>query len=383
MLDPVKLSQELLRCQSVTPNNDGAIELVALWLKDLGFTCEILEFSGDGSFPVKNLYARYGTSPQNFCFAGHTDVVPVGDENAWQYPPFGGEIADGYLYGRGAVDMKVAICCFIVAAQRVIAQGLNDMSLSLIITGDEEADGINGTAKVLRWLEDRGEKLSLCLIGEPTCRKQFGDTIKIGRRGSINFEILLHGKQGHVAYKENFANPISTLVTILHDLKHNKIDDGNENFEASNLEVTNIEVNNPATNVVPAKAMARLNIRFNNLQSAESLEKLIRSVCDKHSQSYKIKVSYSGEAYTSGRADKFIDAINIAVKEVTGITPIINTSGGITDGRFIKNFCPVMEFGMLETTAHQVDERVSTDEIHKLTLIYEKIISNSGAVIKA
>lgn len=374
MLDPVKLSQELLRCRSVTPNNDGAIELVALWLKDLGFTCEILEFSGDGSFPVKNLYARYGTSPQNFCFAGHTDVVPVGDENAWQYPPFGGEIADGYLYGRGAVDMKVAICCFIVAAQRAIAQGLNDMSLSLIITGDEEADGINGTAKVLRWLEDKGEKLSLCLIGEPTCRKQFGDTIKIGRRGSINFEILLQGKQGHVAYKENFANPISTLVTILHDLKHNKIDDGNENFEASNLEVTNIEVNNPATNVVPAKAMARLNIRFNNLQSAESLEKLIRSVCDKHSQTYKIKVSCSGEAYTSGRADKFIGAINIAVNEVTGITPIINTSGGITDGRFIKNFCPVMEFGMLETTAHQVDERVSIDEINKLTTIYEKII---------
>lgn len=371
--DPVMMAQELIRCKSITPKNDGAIELVTSWLKELGFECEIVEFSGDGSYPVKNLYAKYGDGSLNLCFAGHTDVVPVGEESAWKYPPFGGIIENGRLYGRGAVDMKAAICCFIAAARNAIDGGVKP-TLSFLITGDEEADAVNGTAKVLKWLEAKGENITACIVGEPTSESKFIDTIKIGRRGSINFRLEVNGVQGHVAYKKNFDNPITSLVKILEELKSTKLDDGNQDFEPSNLEVVNIEVDNKATNVVPAKASAGFNIRFNNIHTATSLEKFVDSICRKHTARYKLISKCSGEAYICDTDQRFTNAVLKAIKLIAGNEAKIDTSGGISDARFIKKFCPAFEIGMLETTAHQVDECVNLDDIQKLTDIYEQII---------
>lgn len=379
MFDPVKLTQELIRCKSVTPEDGGAIDLVSNSLTTLGFSCHKLDFFGDNSYPVKNLYAVYGQGTSNLCFAGHTDVVPVGDSAAWRFDPFGGEIENGILYGRGAVDMKTAIACFITACSRVLAKGMSTISLSLLITGDEEADAVNGTQKVLHWMQEQNKNITACIVGEPTCSKRFGDTIKNGRRGSINFELTVRGKQGHVAYPENFTNPITILNRILFDLTQLELDIGNNDFPPSNLEITSIDVGNKATNIVPAAAHANFNIRFNNAHSASSLEKLVNEVCVPHCSSYELKAKCSGESFITPPG-VFTNLIAESIEAVVGQKPVLSTGGGISDARFIREFCPVVEVGVLNTTAHQVDEHVSVEHIHKLTRVYEEIITRFAKI---
>lgn len=379
MSDPVKLAQELIRCKSVTPDDGGAIELLSNQLTSLGFFCHKLDYSGDGSYPVKNLYAELGQGKANLCFAGHTDVVPVGDAAAWRFDPFGGVIQNGILYGRGAVDMKTAIACFISASARVLEKGKLPISLSLLITGDEEADAVNGTQKVLQWLQKQNKKITACIVGEPTCNQRFCDTIKNGRRGSINFKLTVRGKQGHVAYPENFANPITQLNRILFDLNQLQLDAGNSDFPPSNLEVTSIDVGNNATNIVPAIAQANINIRFNNIHYACSLEQLVNEVCAQHSSTYELNARCSGEAFLTPPG-MLTNLVAESVEAVTGQRPALSTAGGISDARFIREFCPVVEVGVLNTTAHQVDEHVSLEYIEKLTKVYEEVITRFAAV---
>lgn len=379
MFDPVKLAQELIRCKSVTPDDGGAIELLSNQLTSLGFSCHKLDYSGDGSYPVKNLYAELGQGKANLCFAGHTDVVPVGDAAAWRFDPFGGVIQNGILYGRGAVDMKTAIACFISASARVLEKGKLPISLSLLITGDEEADAVNGTQKVLQWLQKQNKKITACIVGEPTCNQRFCDTIKNGRRGSINFKLTVRGKQGHVAYPENFANPITQLNRILFDLNQLQLDAGNSDFPPSNLEVTSIDVGNNATNIVPAIAQANINIRFNNIHYACSLEQLVNEVCAQHSSTYELNARCSGEAFLTPPG-MLTNLVAESVEAVTGQRPALSTAGGISDARFIREFCPVVEVGVLNTTAHQVDEHVSLEYIEKLTKVYEEVITRFAAV---
>ncbi len=378
MSDPIKLAQELIRCKSVTPEDGGAIELLSSHLTSLGFFCQKLDFSGDDSYPVKNLYASWGQGKANLCFAGHTDVVPVGDSAAWRFDPFGGVIQGGILYGRGAVDMKTAIACFIAACARVLARGSLPISLSLLITGDEEADAVNGTQKVLQWMQKHNKKITACIVGEPTCNQHFCDTIKNGRRGSINFKLSVRGKQGHVAYPENFANPITQLNRILFDLNELELDAGNSDFPPSNLEVTSIDVGNNATNIVPAIAHANINIRFNNTHYASSLEQLVNGVCARHSSAYELNARCSGEAFLTPPG-QFTNLVAESVEAVTGQRPALSTAGGISDARFIREFCPVVEVGVLNTTAHQVDEHVSLEHIEQLTKVYEEVITRFAA----
>jgi succinyl-diaminopimelate desuccinylase len=375
-MDEITLSQKLIRCQSVTPVDDGAIGVIISYLSALGFKCHDLTFTGDNSWEVRNLYARFGMEGPNFCFAGHTDVVPVGDVAAWKHPPFAAEIENGILYGRGTVDMKTSIAAFMVAVKEYIASGDFKGSISFLITGDEEADATNGTPKVLKWMEEHDETIDFCLIGEPTCKKHFGDTILNGRRGSINFDLEVNGKQGHIAYPNNFHNPIDDLVKIATHLKATKLDAGNDNFEPSNLEFTDLHVGNTATNVVPNRAKAKFNIRFNDMQSQDSLESIIHDKCQEVTSAYNLQSKCHGDAFICQDANAQQIIIDSVAKE-TGISPEVSTFGGTSDGRFIKNYCPkVMEMGMMVEPAHQVDEHVEIKHITQLKNIYNDILKS-------
>jgi succinyl-diaminopimelate desuccinylase len=372
-LDPVRLAQDLIRCPSVTPVDAGALDHLQRVLESLGFRCARLPFSQDGTPDVDNLYARFGDSGRNFCFAGHTDVVPTGDLKGWSIGPFAAEIVDGVLYGRGAADMKSAIAAFVVAAER-FARGRSGFgSISLLITGDEEGPSINGTKKVVDWLKARGEKLDACVVGEPTNPKRLGEMMKIGRRGSLNGRLTVIGAQGHVAYPHLADNPMPRLLRMLTAITGHKLDKGNDWFQPSNLEVVTVDVGNKATNVIPAKATAGFNIRFNDMHSGAGLSQWLRETFDQVGGAYELDIQISGESFIT-EPGPLSDLIGEAARRVTGIDPDRSTTGGTSDARFIRHICPVVEFGLVGETMHKVDERARVEDIHALTDIYGQVL---------
>jgi succinyl-diaminopimelate desuccinylase len=375
-MDPIDLSQALIRCPSVTPTDAGALDVLVRPLEGLGFTCHRLPFSADGAPEVQNLYARIGNGGPNFCFAGHTDVVPVGDADDWTVDPFGAEIRDQRLYGRGASDMKPAIAGFVAAAARFLeAHGENfGGSISLLITGDEEGDAVNGTVKVLDWLKDRGEVLDACLVGEPTNPGVVGEMVKIGRRGSLSATITVKGVSGHAAYPHLADNPVHRLMAMLSSVIDTPLDDGTEHFPPSVPVVTTFDVGNPVTNVIPGEATARLNIRFNDLHTGDSLEKLLRERFDEAGGDYQMTVRVSGEAFLTPPG-RLSNVVAQAVDKVTGSTPEFSTTGGTSDARFIKDHCPVCEFGLTNETAHKADENVRVNDILILADIYFAVLN--------
>lgn len=381
-LDVIALAQALIRCPSVTPDSEGVMDVLESALAAIGFSVHREIFHEDGAAPVENLYARIGETSPNICFAGHTDVVPVGDEAAWSYPPFGAEIHDGVLYGRGAEDMKGAIAAFIAAVARFVNSGMHkNGSISLLITQDEEGIAINGTRKMLAWLKARGELMDACIVGEPTNPEMLGDMIKIGRRGSISFTLHVLGKQGHVAYPERARNPITSLVEILHALKSHRMDEGTEHFPPSNLEITSIDVGNPTGNVIPQSANAMFNIRFNTLHSRSSLESWVHETCKRFAgDNYSLEIRFTGEAFLTDNPN-LTQTLMAAIHEVTGKTPALSTTGGTSDARFIKDMCPVIEFGTTGHTPHMVNECVRIDVLQQLSAIYETFLRRYFAEI--
>jgi succinyl-diaminopimelate desuccinylase len=377
-LDALTLSEDLIRCPSVTPTEGGALDLLQARLEAMGFTCWRLPFSEDGTPDVDNLYARLGREQPNFCFAGHTDVVPPGDVKDWASDPFKPEVRDGRLYGRGASDMKCAIAAMVAGTSAFLERaGKPEGSISFLITGDEEGPSVNGTKKVLKWMADKGEKIDACLVGEPTNPDKLGDMIKIGRRGSLNCVITVTGTQGHVAYPQLADNPVPKLLKMLAALTGEPLDDGNDHFPATNLEVTTVDVGNPTTNLIPAQASARFNIRFNDMHSGDSLTKLIEERCADamkgESGSYELGISVSGESFLTPPGH-LSDVVAGAVKSVTGLDPELSTTGGTSDARFIKDHCAVVEFGLINETAHKVDENALVAEVHDLARIYEDVL---------
>jgi succinyl-diaminopimelate desuccinylase len=376
-MDPVELAQNLIRCPSVTPKDEGALDVLEAALKPLGFTCHRLRFEQEGTPPVDNLYARIGSEGPNFCFAGHTDVVPPGDNALWRYDPFAGEIRDGTLHGRGAIDMKSAIAAFAHAAERHLAGGAPKGSISLLITGDEEGPAINGTAKVLDWLKQRGQTLSHCIVGEPTAIIRAGDTLKIGRRGSMTGRFVVRGIQGHVGYPHKAQNPIPAMAALVTRLSTLELDNGTEHFEPSTLSFTTFDVGNPAANVIPAEARATFNIRFNDKHTPESLQEWIMnemvsattSLCDELQGHFEI-----GARPFLTTPGAFTELVSNAVEAATGITPNLSTTGGTSDARFIKAHCPVVELGLPGGTMHKADECVPVAEIRLLSDVYKAVL---------
>ena len=374
--DPIVLSQELIRCPSVTPKDEGAIGILEKVLTGLGFTCRRMRLQAPGSEAVENLYARFGMASPNFCFAGHTDVVPVGDAAAWRHDPFAAEITGDTLYGRGAADMKSAIACFVVAASRVIGKGEPKGSISLLITGDEEGVNINGTKAVLDILTKDGERIDHCLVGEPTASAHTADTIKIGRRGSMKVTLTVTGVQGHTAYPQNALNPIPILAALVTKLSE-PLDSGSAHFEPSTLVFTTFDVGNPAGNVSPAQARATCNIRFNDLHTPDSLlrriEKTAGEVTSQYGGECAIEHSVSGVSFLTAPGP-FTDLLSSAIAKVTGAAPQFATGGGTSDARFIKDICPVAEIGVPGGTMHKVDECVPVAELHRLVDVYTAIL---------
>ncbi|MCL4766637.1 MAG: succinyl-diaminopimelate desuccinylase [Hyphomicrobiaceae bacterium] len=378
--DPVALAQALIRCPSVTPSEAGALALLEQALAHAGFAVHRMTFSEPGMPDVENLYARIGASGPNLCFAGHTDVVPPGDLARWTSPPFAADIRDGILYGRGAVDMKGAIACFVAAALRHLeaSGGRPAGSISLLVTGDEEGPSINGTAKALDWLQARGERLDACVVGEPSNPHEIGDEIKIGRRGSLNGELVVRGKQGHAAYPHLADNPIPKLARIIDRLSTTPLDAGTPDFEPSSLQVTVISVPNTATNVIPSEARALFNIRYNDLHRRPDIQVWVRELCaaaaEETSARWSVSFSGTGDVFLT-RPGSLVDTMAAAVQAVTGRVPRLSTGGGTSDARFIQAVCPVIEFGLVNETIHQVDERVPLADLHQLTAVYERFIA--------
>ncbi len=380
--DPVEMTRALIRCPSVTPDEGGALDLMEKLLDALGFTCQRMKFADDGAAEVDNLYARLGNGGANFCYAGHTDVVPVGDANAWSVDPFAAEIVDEHVIGRGAVDMKGSIACFIAAMAGFLERRSGGFggSISLLITGDEEAAAINGTRKVLGWLSERGERLDTCLVGEPTSSERLADMVKIGRRGSLNGALTVAGTQGHTAYPQHADNPLHHLVRMLDAVSAEPLDEGNEYFQPSNLQLTSIDVGNDASNVIPARAKARFNVRYNDEHTGTGIESWLRERFDRVIDSakgarYDLKIHNSGEAFLCPPGP-FSDVVCGAVERVVGRKPELGTTGGTSDARFIKDHCPIAELGLLNATAHKVDERVSIADLHALTEIYGAVLDS-------
>ena len=379
-INEVSLAKDLVKCQSVTPKDDGAINVVAKSLKKLGFKCQIMEFQEKGTAKIKNLYARIGKSSPNFCFAGHTDVVPVGDLKSWTVNPFGGVIKNQKLIGRGVSDMKGSIACFVSAVSEFLKKNKKlKGSISFLITGDEETIAINGTQKVIEKLIQKKEKIDFCIVGEPTNENKLGDMIKIGRRGSITGHLTILGTQGHVAYSYTYNNPSTIIVEVLNNIKKLKLDSGNKDFQPSNLEVTKISIDNTADNVVPAEAKASFNIRFNNLHTSSSLKKklnkIFSSITKKSKANYKIKYNVSGESFLT-KPSKTVYMIKNVIKKSTKINPVLSTTGGTSDARFIKKIAPCIEFGLIAKTIHQVDEMARVADLKKLKNIYLDILVN-------
>ncbi len=377
--DPVAIAGDLIRCPSVTPAEGGALDYLAEALRGAGFAVHRVTFSQPGSADVENLYARIGTASPHLMFAGHADVVPPGEEAAWTHPPFAADIAGGRLYGRGAVDMKGAIACFLAAALDHLAAngGTPKGSISFLITGDEEGDAVNGTIKLLKWVAERGEKFDHCILGEPTSAAALGDAVKIGRRGSLNGTLIVTGKQGHVAFPHLADNPIRGLVALMSALMAQPLDHGSEHFDPSNLEFTSVDVGNPTVNVIPGEARARFNIRYNDRHTQDSLKRLVDERCAAAAPAatrWRVEYLPSNSHVFLTKPGPFVDLVVEAIVAATGRTPKLATSGGTSDARFIKDYCPVVELGLVGATMHQVDEHVPTAELAALTAVYRRIL---------
>ena len=366
--DPLPLAQSLIRCASVTPADAGAQDVLAGMLSGLGFTVHRLRYGA-----IENIFARLGAGGPHICFAGHTDVVPVGAVN-WRSDPFGGEVRDGVLYGRGACDMKGAIAAFVSGVAQYLENGAPKGSISFLITGDEEGPATDGTVKVLQWMRANDQVPDFCLVGEPTCPVKLGDMVKIGRRGSVNMKIEVHGTQGHVAYPHRADNPVHRLIQALDALTSAPVDAGTDWFEPSSLQVTSVDVGNGATNVIPASARAMLNIRFNDGHSGASLTEWVRATVARYAERFDLESSISGEPFVT-KPGPLVDILRGAIKGATGIDPKLDTGGGTSDARFITNYCPVAEFGLVGATMHQVDERVPVAELRDLARIYRDIVA--------
>jgi succinyl-diaminopimelate desuccinylase len=373
LTDPVALTQALIRCPSVTPEDAGALGVVESALSRLGFRCRRLTFAADGTTPVANLYARLGDARPNLAFAGHTDVVPPGDAAAWRAAPFAALLIDGFVCGRGAVDMKGAIACFIAAVARLQGERRPPGSISCLITGDEEGPAVNGTRELVAWLRAQGEAPDACVVGEPTNPQQLGEMIKIGRRGSLTGQLTVHGVQGHVAYPERADNPIPRLLRLLEALTRDALDAGSAHFQPSQLVITSIDVGNPASNVIPAAARATFNIRFNDRHTAASLEVLLREQLRRVDDRHDLAISASGEAFVTSQGP-LCELLAAAIRDETGRAPEPSTTGGTSDARFIKDMCPVVEFGLVGQTMHQIDERVAVADLEALTRIYRTFL---------
>jgi succinyl-diaminopimelate desuccinylase len=379
MTDPVALARDLIRCPSVTPAEGGALALIEKVLKAAGFAVHRVRFEEPGTDPIENLYARIGDAAPHLMLTGHTDVVPPGDEAKWSHPPFASEIADGVLYGRGAVDMKGAIACKIAAALDYLSShgGKPKGSLSFLITGDEEGIAVNGTVKLLTWAAERGEKFDHAILGEPTNPQKLGDMMKIGRRGSQNGTLVVTGTQGHVAYPELADNPVRNIAALMVAINAEPIDAGTAHFGASNLEFTSIDVGNKTVNLIPAEARARFNIRFNDTRTRAELRALIESRAAKaagKSIRWHIEWEPSNADVFLTPPGPFVELVSNAIREITGLTPKLSTTGGTSDARFIKDYCPVIEFGLLSQRMHKVDEHVATADLVALTAIYRHIL---------
>lgn len=377
--DPIAIARDLLRCRSVTPEEGGALTYLEGIFRDARFAVHRMIFAEPGTAPVENLYARIGNRSPHFVFAGHTDVVPPGDAAQWTHPPFSGNIAGGALYGRGAVDMKGAIACAVAASLEHLEANLGRPkgTLSFLITGDEEGVAVNGSGKLLQWAAEQGEKFDHCILGEPTNPESLGDMIKIGRRGSLNASLVVTGTQGHVAYPELADNPIRGLITIMQALLAEPLDHGSAHFEPSNLEFTTVDVGNNTINLIPAEARARFNLRYNDCHSATALRTLIEARAQKAAKDrIRWRIAWdasNAEVFLTARGP-FVDLVSGAITDVTGRKPVLSTSGGTSDARFVKDYCPVVEFGLVNTTMHAVDERVATADLITLTGIYRRIL---------
>ena len=372
--DPVALTAALVQCPSITPDEGGALVLLQTKLEDAGFTCTRVDRNG-----IANLYARWGDAghSRSFGFNGHTDVVPLGDPDAWTMPPFGARIRDGVMYGRGSTDMKSAVAAFAAAAIDFVRDTPPDTppdgAIILAITGDEEGDAQDGTIALLDWMQTKGEAMSVCLVGEPTCPDRMGEMMKIGRRGSLTARFRVQGTQGHVAYPHRALNPMPALVRLLDRLASRELDQGTDHFDASTLAITTVDVGNPANNVIPAEGRATVNIRFNDAHSADSLTAWMQGECDAIAADTGVTIemaaSCSGESFVTPPGP-LSDLVSKAVAAETGVTPVLSTSGGTSDARFVKDHCPVVEFGLVGRSMHQVDEHVAVDQIHTLKAIY-------------
>ena len=374
-INELKLAKELIRKPSITPKDFGAINLLAKYLKSLGFKCKIINFKN-----IKNLYAKLGKSSPNFCYAGHTDVVPPGNISEWSSNPFKPVIKKNRLIGRGASDMKASIACFVSAVSKFKSQNKKFKgSISLLITGDEEGIAINGTKRVVKYLRRKKEKINFCLVGEPTNPNKLGEMIKIGRRGSLTGKLTIIGSQGHVAYPNMANNPSNAIIKVLGRIKNLKLDKGTKNFQPSNLEITKINIDNNADNVIPGVAHAVFNIRFNNRHTANSLKKklnkIFKTVAKKTKCKFKSQYVVSGEAFLT-KPNKTTLMIKKTIKKITGINPKLSTTGGTSDARFIKNIAPCLEFGLVGKTMHKIDENTSISDLKKLTKIYQNILIN-------
>ncbi|MGA0561802.1 succinyl-diaminopimelate desuccinylase [Ancylobacter sp. VNQ12] len=383
--DPVDILRSLIRCPSVTPEEGGALAYLDALLGAAGFTTHRVKLTSPDTPDIENLYARFGDKGPNLCFAGHTDVVPPGDAAQWRFPPFEGAIHGGLIYGRGAVDMKGGVAAFIAAGLDFARAHGNDPghpelpgSISFLLTGDEEGPAINGTEKLLRWLADRDERLEHCVLGEPSSRAVLGDMVKIGRRGSLSCTLTVHGKQGHVGYPHLAENPIPGMVRLLAALNAEPLDRGNAHFQASNLEVVSVDTGNPAFNVIPAQARARFNIRFNDLWTPATLqaeiERRLRAGAGNEVRWSTEFESRSSDSFLTAPG-AFVDLVVASIEQSTGHRPELSTTGGTSDARFIKDYCPVVEFGLVGTTMHAVDESTPVDEVQALTRVYAGIIT--------
>lgn len=368
MIDPLPLAQALLRCPSVTPKDAGAQAYLAAELEAYGFSVTRLKFGG-----IENLYAERGSIGPRLCFAGHTDVVPPGN-GAWRHDPFGGVVDNGVLYGRGACDMKGAVAAFVAAA----AQADQRQRLSLLITGDEEGDAVDGTVQVLAWMDTQGKIPDFCIVGEPTCKVKLGDTVKIGRRGSLNADISLQGRQGHAAYPQLADNPIHKLLPALAALAAHRLDEGTPWFEPSSLQITSVDVGNSARNVIPPQISAKLNIRFNDLHTEASLSDFLTEILALYAPQADLQIHCSGEAFLT-EPGAAVERLTTAIAAASGVTPKLDTGGGTSDARFIARYCPVAEFGLVGVTMHQVDECVPVAELRRLSEIYLRVIESFAA----
>ncbi|MFL2824107.1 MAG: succinyl-diaminopimelate desuccinylase [Alphaproteobacteria bacterium] len=372
--NPIELTKTLINCRSVTPENDGAIEQVSHWLEEIGFKSEILNFEEEGTASIKNLWSKMGSKGPTICFAGHTDVVPTGNIDEWSSDPFDANEVNDKIIGRGAADMKGSIASFISATNRFVKEYPDfPGSIGFIITGDEEGCAINGTKKILTWMKSNNISFDDCLVGEPTNPNSLGEMIKIGRRGSVNGVITVKGVQGHVAYPHLADNPIPKLIKILENLINQKLDDGTEHFQPSNIEITSIDIGNTATNVIPKEASANFNIRYNDIFDREKIEEEVHNRIRSLNYDYSIKFEHSGDSFLTspGKLTKNLSKI---IEDQTGNTPELSTSGGTSDARFIKDYGNVVEFGLIGATMHKVDESASIKDIKNLTEIYYQLL---------